>query len=167
MRSTSRDPFRVGTSRQRRDVKFFLDENMPVVAVPPLRALFEGRHEFETAHSLDVTGVDDVDLYPRVRQAGVLAIISKDDRQLKVEVERRGLFENHLSFVHLRTTAIAGRKGLALTVASLTAGIPYIEERWMPEPYVFRLKGLQSAFTERVATHQPIWRDHWGDKPNA
>lgn len=148
-------------------MKFFLDENLPVVAVPPLRAVFGDRHDFETAHSLGVTGVDDVDLYPRVRDAGVLAIISKDDRQLKVEVERRGLFENHLSFVHLRTTTIAGRKGLALTVASLTAGIPYIEERWMPEPYVFRLRGLQSGFTERIASHQPIWRDHWGERPRS
>nr|WP_277816701.1 MULTISPECIES: hypothetical protein [Microbacterium] len=149
-----------------RDVRFFLDENMPVVAVPPLRAVFGDRHEFETARTLGVTGVDDVDLYPRVRAAGVLAIISKDDRQLRVEIERRGLFENQLSFVHLRTTTIAGQKGLALTVASLAAGIPYIEERWMPEPYVFRLKGLQSAFSERIASHQPIWRDRWGDKPD-
>lgn len=147
-------------------MRFFLDENLPVVAVPPLRAIFGSRHDFETARSLDVEGVDDVDLYPRVRAAGVLAIISKDDRQLRVEAERRGLFQNQLSFVHLRTTKIAGQKGLALTVASLTAGIPYIEERWMPEPYVFRLKGLQSAFTERIASHQPIWREHWGVRPD-
>ncbi|MFT4306250.1 MAG: hypothetical protein QM604_05100 [Microbacterium sp.] len=126
-------------------MKLFLDENMPAKAVEPLRALFGARHEFETAHSLDVTGVDDVDLYPRVRAAGILAIVSKDERQLRNDVERRGLFDNGLSFIHLQMKNVAGLKGLALTVASLTAGIPYVEERWAPEPHAFRLKGMQTG----------------------
>lgn len=146
-------------------MRFFLDENMPVVAVAPLIAAFGARHEFVTADDLNLRGVDDIDLYPHVRAAGALAVVSKDDRQLKNEVERRGLFDNRLSFVHLRTSTVGGRKGLALVVASIIAGIPFIEERWAPEPHVFRLKGLQSGFTERISSHAPIWQDRWGDRP--
>lgn len=145
----------------------FLDENMPAVAVRPLVALFTDRHEFDTADSLGLRGVDDIDLYPHVRRAGAVAIISKDDRQLKNEIERRGLYDNGLSFVHMRTSRVSGLKGLALLVASLAAGLPFVEERWNAEPYVFRLKGLQSGFTERVGTHEPVWRDRWGAPPQA
>lgn len=160
-----RDPSPIGATRPRRDVKFFFDENMPVVAVRPLIAMFGDRHEFETAQSLGLQGADDIELYPRVRTAGALLIISKDDRQLKNPTERRGLYDNGLSFIHLRMGRVSGRKGLALTVTSLTAGIPYVEERWTPEPHAFRLRGLQSGFTERVSSYLPLWQERWGARP--
>lgn len=146
-------------------MKFFLDENLSVVSLPPLRLIFANRHSFEHAGSLNLLGVDDVDLYPRVRAAGVDAIISKDGRQLSNQIERRGLFDNQLTFVHLHMGKAQGAKALALELASITAGLPYVEERWTPVPWVFRLKGLQSGFTERVSSNVPVWLEAWGDQP--
>jgi hypothetical protein len=80
---------------------FFLDENMAVVSLEPLRLIFRHQHTFENAGTLGLMGVDDIDLYPRVRAAGIEAIISKDGRQLSNDVERRGLFDNRLTFIHL------------------------------------------------------------------
>lgn len=146
-------------------MKFFLDENVSVVSLEPLRVIFAARHAFEHAGSLNLLGVDDIDLYPKVRQAGVDAIISKDGRQLTNQIERRGLFENRLSFIYLHMGKARGAKALALELASITAGLPYIEEKGTPEPWIFRLRGLQSGFSERVSTHMPVWMDGWGAKP--
>lgn len=145
-------------------MKFFLDENLSVVSLAPLRAIFSNRHSFEHAGSLDLLGVDDVDLYPEVRAAGADAIISKDGRQLANQIERRGLFDNRLTFVHLHMGKAQGAKALALELASITAGLPYVEEKWKPEPWVFRLRGLQSGFTERVSSNMPVWLESWGDQ---
>jgi PIN like domain len=147
-------------------VRFFLDENLSVVSLAPLKVIFGNRHSFEHAGSLDLLGVDDIDLYPRVKAAGVDAIISKDGRQLTNQVERRGLYDNRLTFIHLHMGKAKGAKALALELASITAGLPYVEEAWLPEPWVFRLKGLQSGFTERVSSSVPIWMDSWGSKPS-
>lgn len=146
-------------------MKFFLDENVSVVSLEPLRVIFATRHSFEHAGSLGLLGVDDVDLYPEVRRAGVDAIISKDGRQLTNQVERRGLFNNGLSFIYMHMGKAQGAKALALELASITAGLPYIEERWIPEPWVFRLRGLQSGFSERVSSDMPIWMGAWGKRP--
>lgn len=148
-------------------MKFFLDENMSIVALEPLRTIFRQRHEFLHAEDLDLIGVDDVDLYPRLRRVGVDALISKDGRQLYVPSERRGLYEHKLSFVQLMMKNTRGAKGLALELAALTASLPYVEERWTPEPYAFRVRGLQSGFTERVSSHMPIWHESWGRRPTA
>jgi PIN like domain len=147
-------------------VKFFLDENMAVVSLAPLQVIYRHRHLFENAETLHLKGVDDVELYPRVKAAGVDAIISKDERQLSVQEERRGLWENRLTFIHLHMNKVGGVKGLALELATVTAGLPYVEERWAPEPHVFRLRGLQSGFTERVSSHRPIWLESWGLPPD-
>ena len=109
---------------------------------------------------------NDLDLYPRVKAAGVDAIISKDGRQLNNQVERRGLYDNRLTFIHLHMGKARGAKALALELASITAGLPYVEESWSPEPWVFRLRGLQSGFHERVSSSVPIWIDSWGPKPS-
>lgn len=146
-------------------MEFFLDENMAVVSLEPLRLIFRHEHNFETTGSLGLTGVDDIELYPRVRAAGSRAIISKDERQLRNEVERRGLYDNRLTFVHLHMNKVGGAKGLALELAALTAGLPYIVERWTSEPSAFRLRGLQSGFNERVSSHQELWLPRWGRKP--
>lgn len=143
---------------------FFLDENMAVVSLGPLRLIFRHQHTFETAGTLGLTGVDDIELYPRVRAAGLGAIISKDERQLRNDVERRALHENRLTFIHLHMGKVGGSKGLALELAALTAGLPYVVERWSPEPSAFRLRGLQSGFTERVSSHQDLWLPRWGAK---
>lgn len=144
----------------------FLDENLPAVAVGPLASIFGSRHDFVHAAALGLVGVDDIDLYPKVRAAGVDAIVSKDGRQLFNEIERRGLFDNHLSFIALRETKTPGAKGFAMLVASLTAGLANIEEKWDPaEPSVFRLRALQTKFSERVGGHYPLWRPEWGPRP--
>jgi hypothetical protein len=143
-------------------VRFFLDENISRVSLDPLRAIFVNRHEFVHASDLGLTGVDDVDLYPEVAKAGVDAIISKDGRQLKNQNERRGLYDHHLSFVHLLMKETRGYKGLSLELAALTASLPYIEEEWATAtPKAFRVKGLQSGFKERVSSHVPLWLDSW------
>jgi hypothetical protein len=144
---------------------FFLDENMAVVSLEPLRLIFRHQHTFENAGSLGLTGVDDVELYPRVKRAGMQAIISKDERQLRNDAERRGLYDNRLTFVHLHMSKVGGAKGLSLELAALTAGLPYVAERWSPEPCSFRLRGLQSGFSERVTSHQELWLPRWGGKP--
>jgi hypothetical protein len=144
---------------------FFLDENMAVVSLEPLRLIFRHQHTFETAGTLGLMGVDDIDLYPRVKAAGIQAIISKDERQLRNDTERRGLFDNRLTFIHLHMGKIGGAKGLALELAALTAGLPYVVERWTPEPTAFRLRGLQSGFTERVSSTQDLWLARWGKRP--
>jgi hypothetical protein len=146
-------------------VKFFLDENMAVISLNPLQVIFRHRHEFENAMTLDLRGVDDVNLYPLVRAAGVDAIISKDARQLQVHDERRGLWDNRLTFVHLQMSKVGGVKGLSLELASIVAALPFIEERWVPEPHVFRLRGLQSGFSERVSSHASVWLEAWGVHP--
>lgn len=61
---------------------------------------------------------------------------------------------------------VGGSKGLALELAALTAGLPYVVEKWSPEPSAFRLRGLQSGFTERVSSHQDLWLARWGAKPS-
>lgn len=146
-------------------MKFFLDENLSVVSLTPLSVIFNHRHSFEHAGSLELLGVDDVELYPRVKAAGVDAILSKDGRQLTNQVERRGLYDNRLSFIHLHMGKAKGSKALALELASITAGLPYVEEAWTPEPWVYRLRGLQSGFRERVSSSIPIWLDSWGSRP--
>lgn len=142
-------------------MKFFLDENLSVVALEPLRLIFRNRHEFVHAGQLDLLGVDDVDLYPRVRDAGVGAIISKDGRQLWNQAERRGLYDAGLTFVQLQMGKTSGRTALSLELAALTAGLPYIEAHWKSEPWAFRLRGLQSKFSERVSSSNPLWMDSW------
>ncbi len=144
---------------------FFLDENMPLVVVGPFRVVFRTSHDFVHATHLNLTGTDDVDLYPLVRRAGAGTVISKDGRQLKNQTERRGLYDNRLSFIHLRQTRAGGPKGVALDLAALIAGLPYLDEVLMNgEPAAVRLRGLQSGFTERVASNVPLWLDSWGDR---
>ena len=89
----------------------------------------------------------------------------KDGRQLTNQIERRGLFDNGLSFIYMHMGKAAGSKALALELASITAGLPYVEEKWTPDPWVFRLRGLQSGFTERVSSNMPIWMPGWGPHP--
>jgi len=136
---------------------------MSVISLEPLRVIFRHTHEFVHAVPLGLGGIDDVDLYPRIRETGASVILSKDGRQLVNQSERRGLHDNRLSFVHLQIKQVRGSKGLALELAALTAGLPYIVERWSPEPSAFRVRGLQSGFTERVSSHVPLWLPAWGD----
>lgn len=144
-------------------MKFFLDENLSSVSLEPLRVIFRNRHSFEHAASLGLLGVDDVELFPRVRDAGMNAIITKDGRQLVNQTERRGLYNAGLTFIHLNMGKASGRTGLGLELAAITAGLPYIEENWHSEPWIFRLKGLQSGFSERVSSSRPLWLDAWSE----
>lgn len=146
-------------------MRFFLDENLSVVAIEPLGVIFRGSHSFQHAGDLGLLGVDDIELYPRLRDEGIDAIVSKDGRQLKVQAERRGLYEAGLTFIHLGMGKSRGRIGLALELAALTAGIPYIEQHWSDEPWAYRIRGLQSGFSERVAGETSLWMDSWGAKP--
>lgn len=146
-------------------MRFFLDENLSVVAIEPLAVIFRGSHSFLHAGALGLLGVDDIELYLRLRDEGIDAIVSKDGRQLKVQVERRALFEAGLTFIHLGMGKSRGRTGLALELAALTAGIPYIERHWSDEPWAYRIRGLQSGFTERVSSETALWMDSWGAKP--
>lgn len=142
-------------------MKFFLDENLSMVSLEPLRLIFRNRHTFEHAGSLDLLGVDDVDLFPRVQDAGVNAIITKDGRQLVNPAERRGLYDAGLTFIQINTGKANGRTGIGLELAAITAGLPYIEDNWPQEPWIFRLRGLQSKFSERVSSSRPLWHDSW------
>ena len=94
-------------------------------------------------------GGGDIELYPRVKAAGIQAIIRRTNGSCGTRRNVGGYSITDSHSFHLHMGKVGGVKGLALELAALTAGLPYVVERWTLDPTAFRLRGFQSGFTER------------------
>lgn len=129
-------------------MKFFLDANMNRNLAEPLNNLFL-EHEFTTAFDLGLQNEGDTALFPKVAQLGFEYFVTHDSNQLRRLDERRGLWEAGLHWVGVQNQPRPGLAGLALTMAALTAGIPFVLGEAPEKPTCYHLKGISAEPGQR------------------
>jgi hypothetical protein len=139
-------------------VRFFLDENEPPLVARSLEAVFGTEHEFVSAHDRpnEYREVDDVELIARIAEHGFHAIITQDRNQLLDTDERHALFQAGIHWIGHRMNGVPSLAGVALTSATVLAGIGHVLDIWHAEPYVYRLTGVPSEVGQRVKA-MPVW----------
>lgn len=137
-------------------MKFFMDENFVVQVSQHLRTLFPW-HDFVTTQDLELQGEKDLQLFPRLRELGMEAIITHDLRHLQDAGETRSLFDNGLHWIGMKQTpqGIKGVAAIALQSAAIIAALPLIEQDWSTEPTAYKINALQRQPQERF-TAKPL-----------
>jgi hypothetical protein len=133
-----------------------MDENFAVQISQHLRAMFPW-NEFVTTGDLGLAGEKDLDLFPKLREFGMNAIITHDLRHLQAEDETRSLFENDLHWIGMKQSP-QGSKGvaaIALQSAAIIAALPLIQQTLDSEPTAYRINALQRHPSERF-TRKPL-----------
>lgn len=132
-------------------MKFLIDENIVHGVDRGLAAVYLS-HEFVSAHSdpSRYCGVDDLDLFPVAAQYGFDAIVTHDKNQLKKPAERAMLLECGLHWIGHQSKEHSGLLGLALSSATLVAGMPFVLDDWRNAPHAYRLTGVGAQKGQRL-----------------
>lgn len=135
-------------------MRFYIDENYVVQVVRPARQIFR-LHEFVTTNDANLSGTLDRDLFPRLREMGVHAIITYDKKQLVDMDEARGLYENDLHWIGMKPIPqqVKGVGRVALQTASLIAALPLIIDAWQDSPHVYKIKAVERGAGQRFTAH--------------
>lgn len=131
--------------------RILVDENIPPLVAQTLRSAFIG-HEFLSAHDNPprYVGVDDIELFARLGQDGFGAIITQDRNQVRDSDERAALRQYNLHWIGLQAKRHGGVKGIAMSAATLMAGMPFVLTDWRDVPHLYRLKGVQAEQGQRL-----------------
>jgi hypothetical protein len=109
-----------------------LDEQVPELALGPLRALLSG-HRIEHVQKIGWKGKLDVNLIPDMRRRGYVALVTADTDQLKDHEECRAIKKAGIHHIRFDRSG----KGAAMTasaVATVIAGLPLVIPRLEDEP---------------------------------
>lgn len=144
-------------------MKIFLDENIEAGVASALTCVYVG-HTFVSAFS-DVQrycNVDDPALFARLAADDFHVIITQDRRQLADDTERRALHDAGLHWIGQRHVDVDGVAGTAFRLATICSGLAVVLENLTDQPTAFRLKGVERLSAQRLAGHEPLWREAWG-----
>lgn len=133
-------------------MKFFMDENFVVQVSQHLKNMFPW-HDFVTTQDLDLEGEKNLQLFPRLKDLGMDAIITHDLRHLQEPAETRSLFDNDLHWIGMKQApqGVRGVTAIALQSAAIIAALPLIEQDWRTEPTAYKINALQRHPHERFS----------------
>lgn len=140
-------------------MKFFIDENVNHGCLEPLRTLYRD-HDFRSAFDEGLSGTLDIPLFEELRAQRYDAIITKDQRQIANDDERRALHQAGLHWIGHRAKTHNGLFGIVVETATVTAGLIHVLQNWRTDPHVYTLKGVEAETSQRLKV-EPVERDRW------
>jgi hypothetical protein len=130
-------------------VKVYLDENLPPFVTEPL-ALIYREHSFVSWSSEGLQGTEDVPLMKQLRSRGFNAIITRDRAQLKDPLERRAVAESGLKWIGVADKKLSGLEYVAITVATLAAGLRFAFDHVATGPTSYSLVTVPHMQLQRI-----------------
>jgi hypothetical protein len=108
-------------------MKLLLDEGLPVQVLVPLR--LNAGHEFVHIDELEWKSKGDTFLFPDAAGKGFEGVLALDVDQLTIKKEWEALRRSGLHHISVRQGRnVVGKKGLARTIASFVAAMPWVLE---------------------------------------
>lgn len=130
-------------------MRFFLDENLPQALSDHLSSIFRP-HEFVGVQELNTKGVQDIELFRIVADAGCHVFVTADLAQLRRDQERMACREAHLHWIGVHQVHAPGYHVIAGPASTLIHALPFALDRMRDAigPQYFQLKKSQRNFTE-------------------
>lgn len=118
--------------------KIFIDENLSPNLARPLAATYR-RDRFQTWVDLNLSGTDDLELFPLLADMDIEMIITKDRAQLEVDAERAGLAAAGLRWLGVPEIDESGAVLIAQQLAVVVPAVGLVLRNWPTEPTAYRL----------------------------
>lgn len=130
-------------------MKFYLDENFPPDLLDTIRLIYDD-HEFASWEDEGLSGATDVELFATLPDRGFDALLTRDRRQLENVDERTALVASGLGWIGLKENSLKGREKLAITAASLVAGLLHVIEAMNEGDRTFQIYNVPHTRTQRM-----------------
>ncbi|MFB0835710.1 hypothetical protein ACX8Z9_04710 [Arthrobacter halodurans] len=127
-----------------------MDENFAIQVSSHLKNMLPS-HQFLTTNELGLEGEKDLQLFPKLKNLEIDAIVTHDLRHMEDADETMSLFENNMHWIGMKQTrqGTAGVTAIALQSAALLSALPMILGDWRTEPTMYKVIGIQRAPQDR------------------